>query len=187
MAPIPLTVYVTPFAEQGVLEPAKWSCDAAAEALNVVNSIWSKANISFVIKDCSPEKPLDMAKSVRNRDQGVLDVLTSRHKQDNTVHIYLLNPIDNLNAGGGSYQDSDPEPASFVQWYANTVSNGRAWAHELGHLMTLDHVEINYQDEKRAAQRITNLMVKGLTVGKDLTDRQMSAAKGSPLVKRFGL
>jgi hypothetical protein len=186
MAPVPLTVYVMPFADKGVAEPARWSCDDAAEALNVVNSIWSKADIAFVIKDCSVDKPLDIAKSMRNKDQGLLAVLTSRHKPDNTVHIYLVNAIENLNAGGGSYPNSDPEPASFVQWYSNTVSNGRAWAHELGHLMSLDHVKIDYQEEKQAAQRINNLMVEGLTVGKDLTDKQMSAARGSPLVKRFG-
>jgi hypothetical protein len=186
MAPISLTIYVTPFAEKGVVEPAKWSCDAAAEALNVVNSIWSTADIAFVIKDCSADRPLDIAKSARNKDQGLLDVLTSRHKPDNSAHIYLVNPIENLNAGGGSYQNSDPEPASFVQWYANTVSNGRAWAHELGHLMSLDHIEINYQDERQAAQRVNNLMVKGLTMGKDLTDKQIARAKSSMLVKKFG-
>src|SRR5258707_6989922 len=98
MSPIPLTVYVTPFAEQGAVEPAKWSCDAAAEAWNVVNSIWSKANIAFVIKDCSADRPLDIAKSARNKDQGLLDVVTSRHKPDNSIHIYLVNPIENLNA-----------------------------------------------------------------------------------------
>jgi hypothetical protein len=33
MASILLRVYVTPFAENGVEETAKWSCDAAKEAL----------------------------------------------------------------------------------------------------------------------------------------------------------
>jgi hypothetical protein len=185
MSPIPLTIYVTPFAEKGVEESAKWTCDAATEALNVVNAIWSKAKLAFVIKDCAVDKALDMAKSARNNDQRLLDVLTSRHKADNSVHIYLVNPIENLNAGGGSYQDSDPEPASFVQWYSNTVSNGRAWAHELGHLMSLDHVQIDYADERQAALRSNNLMTKGLSVGKDLTDTQIGGAKGSKLVKRF--
>ena len=66
MSAIPLTIYVTPFAEKGVEESAKWSCDAAREALNVVNTIWSKANLAFVINDCVVDKPLDMAKSARN-------------------------------------------------------------------------------------------------------------------------
>jgi hypothetical protein len=186
MSAITLNVYITPFAERGVTDAEKWSCDAARQALNVVNDIWSKAKVAFLINDCVVDDPLDLAKSMRNNDKRLLDALTSRHKPDNLVHIYLVDPIANLNAGGGSYQDSYPEPASFVQWYANAIANGRAWAHELGHLMTLDHVEINYQDEKRAAALIKNLMTKGLGVGRDLTDTQIATVKGSKLVKRFG-
>ncbi|MGJ4942390.1 hypothetical protein ACQR1W_17575 [Bradyrhizobium sp. HKCCYLS1011] len=38
-------------------------------------------------------------------------------------------------------------------------ANGRAWAHELRHLMSLDHVEIGCADERQAALR-SNLMTK---------------------------
>jgi hypothetical protein len=183
---IPLKIYITPFAERGVPEPAKWDCDAAKKALDVVNKIWSKAKIAFVINDCLIDKPLDMAKSARNNDKQVLDVLSLRRTKDNAVHIFLVNPIPNLSAGGGSYLDSDPEPASFVQWYGDDHANGRAWAHELGHLMSLDHVEVDYSNEKQAAQRVKNLMTAGLNAGSDLTGPQINAAKGSGLVKRFG-
>ncbi len=182
---IPLRIYITTFAESGVPEPVKWNCDSAKKALNVVNTIWSKAKIAFVISECRTDKPLDMAKSARNNDQRLLDVLSLRNKPDNAVHIYLVNPIENLSAGGGSYLHSDPEPASFVQWYGNDFASGRAWAHELGHLMSLNHVEIDYADERQAALR-SNLMTKGLSVGSDLTARQIDTAKGSKLVKRFG-
>jgi hypothetical protein len=185
MSSILLRVYVTPFAEKGVEEAAKWSCDLANEALKEVNAIWSKANVAFVINDCVIDKPLDMAKSARNSDRGLLDVLSLRHKPDNLVHIYLVNAIENLSAGGSSYVDSDPEPASFIQWYGNAVSNGRAWAHEVGHLMSLDHVEINYADERQAKLR-SNLMTKGLSMGRDLTAKQIGRVKASKLVKRFG-
>jgi hypothetical protein len=179
-----LKVYITPFAEKGVREAEKWSRDTAKQALNVVNSIWSKANIVFVINDCAIDKPLDIAKSARNDDRRLLDVLSLRHTPDNLVHIYLVNPIENLSAGGSSYPDSDPEPASFIQWYGNVDANGRAWAHELGHLMSLDHVEIDYADERQAALR-SNLMTKGLSMGRDLTDKQIDRVRGSKLLKRF--
>lgn len=185
MSSILLKVYITPFAEKGVEEPQKWSCDAAKEALNMVNAIWLKANIAFVIDDCVVDKPLDMAKSARNNDRRVLDVLSLRHEPDKLVHIYLVNPIENLSAGGSSYVDSDPEPASFIQWYGNVAADARAWAHELGHLMSLDHIEIDYADDKQAALR-SNLMTKGLSVGTDLTNKQIGKVKGSKLVKRFG-
>ena len=185
MSPIPLKVYITPFAERGVVEPQKWSCDAATEALNVAKAIWSRANIAFVINDCVIDKPLDIEKSARNDDRRLLDVLSLRHQPDNLVHIYLVNAIESLSAGGSSYPDSDPEPASFVQWYGTAVANGRAWAHELGHLMSLDHVEIDFADEKQAALR-SNLMTKGLSMGRDLTDKQIGKVKASKLVTRFG-
>ena len=183
---IPLKIYITPFAEKGVAEPGKWSGEAAKKALDVVNKIWAPAKITFVINECLTDKPLDMAKSARNNDQRVLDVLSLRHAPDNAVHVYLVNPITNLTAGGGSYLHSDPEPASFVQWYGNDFANGRALAHELGHLMSVDHVEVDYTDEKEAARRSKNLMTKGLSLGSDLTSQQISTAKGSKLVKRFG-
>ena len=42
MSSILLRVYVTPFAEKGVEEAAKWSCDSAKEALKEVNEILVK-------------------------------------------------------------------------------------------------------------------------------------------------
>ena len=185
MPAIPLQVFITPFADKGVREAAKWSCDSAAEALNVVNAIWSKASVQFVIQDCVDDKPLDMAKSSRNDDQRMLDVLSSRHSAGNSVHIYLINAVETLSAGGTSYQDSDPEAASFVQWYYKTDANGRAWAHELGHLMSLGHIEVDYRNEKQAAIQRNNLMTKGLSLGTDLTDKQIGDVKKSKLVKRF--
>jgi hypothetical protein len=123
MSVIPLRFYITSLDEQSIKEPAKWTCDAATVALKVVNAIWSKATVTFVIRECVEDKPLYMAKSVRNNDQRVLDVLTSRHS---LVHIYFVNPIENLAAGGSSCVDGDPEPASFVQWYYSSDANGRA-------------------------------------------------------------
>jgi hypothetical protein len=173
---------VTPFVD----EAEKWSCDKAREALNVVNKIWSKAKVSFTINDCVIDGPLDMEKKERTNDLALLNALSKRHAADNFVHIYLVNPIVNLNAGGASYPDGDPESASFVQRYDNALASGRAWAHELGHLMSLDHVEIDYANERQAALLVKNLMTKGLAVGTDLTAEQIAQAKASKLVKRFG-
>lgn len=184
MSAIPLKIYITPFADKGVVEPEKWSRDAATRALNVVNGIWSKANVSFVINDCVIDKPLDMAKSARNDDQRLLGVLSYRHPPDKTVHVYLVNPIENLIDGGGSYLNSDPEAACFVQLYSSIDSSGRAWAHELGHLMSLKHVEIDYAGEPQAAL-LNNLMKPGLTMGRELTDKQIDQVKRSNLLKQF--
>jgi hypothetical protein len=62
----------------------------------VVNPIWSKAKIAFVVNGCLIDKPHDMAKSARNNDERMLDVLSLRYAPDNAVHIYLVDPIQNL-------------------------------------------------------------------------------------------
>jgi hypothetical protein len=60
---------------------------------NVVNSIWSKAKIAFALNDCVIDKPLDMAKTARNSDVRLLDVLGFRHKPDDLVHIAWSIPL----------------------------------------------------------------------------------------------
>lgn len=52
--------------------------------------------------------------------------------------------------------------------------------------MSVDHVDIDYANERQAAALRSNLMTKGLSVGSDLTKQQIATAKDSKLVKRFG-
>jgi hypothetical protein len=182
MPAIPLRVFITPFAVRGTSEPTAWTCDDAADVLNVVNSIWSKSKIQFVIQQCSVDKPLDMATEARNNDHRVLDVLSMRRPAGSNIHIFLLNSIPNLKAGGGSYLDSDPEAASFVQSYGNNTASGRAWAHELGHLLSLDHVKM---PNTPSAKDLSNLMREGLSVGIELSAPQIDQAQKSKLAQRF--
>ena len=147
MSAIQMQVIITPFAEKGQAEPATWSCSTASDAVSVANRIWKAANIQFGSKDCTVDTPLDLAKDARTNDQRVLDVLSYRRPAAGSVHVFLVNSIPNLKAGGSSYLDSDPEAACFVQWYAETEANGRALAHELGHLLGLDHLKVEYSNE----------------------------------------
>ena len=102
------------------------------------------------------------------------------HPPDSLVHIYLVNPIKNLAAGGSSYVDSDPEPASFVN---GTTRPTPMDAPGLMNSATSRHIEVDYADERQAALR-NNLMTKGLSVGRDLTQKQSSKVKSSKLVVR---
>ena len=185
MPAIPLHVLITPFSDKGDAETASWSCSAAFDAVSVANRIWTKANLQFAVKDCGVDKPLDMAKGSRSDDQRVLDVLSYRRPAAGLVNVFLINAQPNLSAGGSSYLNSDPEPACFVQWYGKTDANGRALAHELGHLLGLDHVKVDYSNERSAAKQIGNLMVEGLTTGTDLAPAQIQSAKGSKLARKF--
>jgi hypothetical protein len=186
MPAIPMHVLITPFSEKGEAETASWTCSYVVDAVNAANVIWKKAALQFAVKDCTVDTPIDLPKGSRDNDQRVLDVLSFRRPATGLVTVFLISAQTNLTAGGSSYLNSDPEASCFVQWYGKTEANGRALAHELGHLLGLDHVKVNYSDERSAARQIGNLMVEGLTMGTDLAPGQIQSAKGSKLAKKFG-
>ncbi len=187
MSIVPLNIVVTPFSERGQTEPSTWTGTDASDALRVANHIWMPTNIQFHLKqDIVFDTPLDLPKGSRTRDQLVLDVLSDRRPAGTLVHVFLINRVQGLVAGGLSYLNSDPEAACFVQQYDNATSSGRALAHELGHLLGLDHVKVDYQNERLAKVQLNNLMVEGLTVGTSLTPAQIKTAKGGKLAKKFG-
>lgn len=186
MPTIPVTFYITPFAERGNIEPATWTCPEAQKALEVANHIWMAANVQFSASDsCVSDSPLDMQKNARTGDQVILDTLSSRHPAQARVNVFLINRVEGLNAGVCSYLASDPEPASFVQTFSDAKMTGRMMAHEFGHLLGLDHADIDYQNERAAAKLLHNLMVPGLSVGIDLSPSQVKQAKTSKLLKKF--
>jgi hypothetical protein len=184
---VPLNILVTPFSERGQTEPSTWTGTDPTDALRVANNIWMPANIQFHLKrDVVFDTPLDLPKGSRTRDQLVLDVLSDRRPAGTLANVFLINRVPGLSAGGTSYLNSDPEAACFVQQYDNATASGRALAHELGHLLGLDHMKVDYQNERLAKTQVNNLMVEGLTIGTSLTQSQISAAKGGKLSKKFG-
>jgi hypothetical protein len=184
---VPLNIVVTPFSERGQTEPSTWTGSDPGDALLVANNIWMPANIQFHLKQAVVfDTPLDLPKGSRTHDQLVLDVLSDRRPAGTLVHVFLINRVPGLTAGGTSYLNSDPEAACFVQQYDNARSSGRALAHELGHLLGLDHVKVDYQNERLAKTQVNNLMVEGMTVGTSLTPSQIKTAKGRKLAKKFG-
>lgn len=184
---VPLNIVVTPFSERGQAEPSTWTGTGPSDALRVANTIWMHANIQFHLKqDVVFDAPLDLPKGSRTHDQLVLDVLSDRRPAGTLVNVFLINQVQGLIAGGLSYLNSDPEAACFVQKYDNATSSGRALAHELGHLLGLDHVKVDYQNERLAKTQVSNLMVEEWTVGTSLTPSQIKSAKGGKLGKKFG-
>jgi hypothetical protein len=185
MPTVPVNLVVTPFSERGQAEPSTWTGTGPADALRVANTIWMSANIQFHLKqDVVFDTPVDIAKGSRTHDQLVLDVLSARRPAATLVNVFLINRVQGLIAGGLSYFNSDPEAACFVQQYDDARSSGRALAHELGHLLGLDHVKVNYQNERLAKTQVNNLMVEGMTVGTSLTPDQVKGAKGAKLIKK---
>jgi hypothetical protein len=184
---VPLNIVVTPFSERGQTEPSTWTGTDPTDALRVANTIWMRGNVQFHLKqDVVFDTPLDLPKGSRTRDQLVLDVLSDRRPAGTLVNVFLINRVQGLIAGGLSYLNSDPEAACFVQQYDNATSSGRALAHELGHLLGLDHVKVDYQKESLAKTQVNNLMVEEWTVGTSLTTSQITTAKGGKLAKKFG-
>jgi hypothetical protein len=186
MPTVPVNLVVTPFSERGQSEPSTWTGTDPTDALRVANTIWMRANIQFHLKqDVVFDPPLDLPKGTRTHDQVVLDGLSIRRPAGTMVNVFLINSVPGLIAGGLSYLNSDPEAACFVQRYDNATASGRALAHELGHLLGLDHVKVDYQNERLAKTQIYNLMVEAMTTGTSLTPDQIKAAKGGKLAKKF--
>jgi hypothetical protein len=186
MPTVPVNLVVTPFSERGQAEPSTWTGTDPTDALRVANTIWMPANIQFHLKqDVVFDPPLDLPKGTRTHDQVVLDGLSIRRPAGTMVNVFLINSVPGLIAGGLSYLNSDPEAACFVQRYDNATASGRALAHELGHLLGLDHVKVDYQNERLAKTQIYNLMVEAMTTGTNLTPDQIKAAKSGKLAKKF--
>jgi len=185
MPAIPLNILITPLTTKGSVESGDWTAETAQEAVREASRIWSSADIQFLVKETTVDKALDVAEETRTHDQRLLDILTYRRPAAGLVNVFLIHSIAALKAGGASYLDSDPEPACFVQKYDNAAADGRALAHELGHLLSLDHLKVNYSNETKAAEEIKNLMVEGLRMGTTLSAGQIRAAKNSKLAKKF--
>ena len=184
---VPLNLVVTPFSERGQVEPSTWTGTDPTDALRVANAIWMPANIQFHLKqDVVLDTPLDLPKGTRTHEQVVLDGLSIRRPAGTLVNVFLINRVPGLIAGGLSYLNSDPEAACFVQQYDDAKSSGRALAHELGHLLSLDDLKIDYQNVRLARIQVNNLMVPAMTVATGLTPDQIKAAKAGKLIKKFG-
>ena len=183
---VPLKIMITPFSERGVDEPSTWTTTAATDALRVANTIWMVANVQFHLKEpVSVDTPLDLPKGSRKDENLVLNVLSDRRPAGTLANVFLINPVQGLVAGGASYHDGDPEAACFAQEYSDATSSGRALAHEFGHLLSLEDITIDFQNERQAAIQRKNLMYEALTTGTNLDPTQIKKVKSGRLARKF--
>jgi hypothetical protein len=183
---VPVQAYITPFSEGGQAEASVWSEPDVHAAIRVANRIWAVAGIHLSLRTCILDAALDIRHDARMNGERLLNVLSYRHPAGGSVNVFFINSVAGLTAGGLSYLNSEPEAACYVQYYSAEQANGRVVAHELGHLLSLDHVLIDFRAERRAARLLNNLMREGLGVGTELDSAQIRNAQGSRLARRFG-
>lgn len=183
---VPIQAYITPFSEGGQAEASVWSEPEVHAAIRVANRIWAVAGIHFSLRACILDAALDIRRDARTNGERLLNVLSYRHPAGGSVNVFFISSVAGLTAGGMSYLNSEPEAACYAQFYSTELSNGRVVAHELGHLLSLDHVIIDFRAERRAARVLNNLMREGLSVGTELDSAQIRSAQGSRLAQRFG-
>lgn len=183
---IPVNAFITPFSENGQDEPSQWSEATVDEAVSVASRIWSSANIRVSLRACTLDAAYSIRRDARTNEGLILGALASRRPAGAGVNVFFINSVAGLTAGGLSYYNSEPEAACYVQCYQTAPSNGRVVAHEIGHLLRLEHVVIDFKQERRAARLLNNLMREGLSMGTELETWQISRARQSRLAQRFG-
>ncbi len=121
-------------------------------------------------------------------DEAGYHFLTAAHKAGNGVRVLLVDRVARADLGGQSRQQTR---VCLVAYGADPTSTARMMAHELGHLLSLPHIDSDRRpgpgQERLVASWMRNLMYSGaLNPAAELTDTQVRAARSSPLARRFG-
>ena len=121
-------------------------------------------------------------------DETGYHFLAAAHKAGNGVRAILVDRVSRPDLGGQSRQQTR---VCLVAYASDPASTSRMLAHELGHLLSLPHVDSDRRpgpgQERLVASWMRNLMYSGaLNPAAELSDTQVRAARSSPLARRFG-
>lgn len=146
-----------------------------------------RAQIQFSIgafESVTEEMP-DGAQSDQVDDAG-FHYLVATHRAGLGVRILLVDRTTRPELGGEAREQTR---VCLVKYGSDAPSTGRMLAHELGHLLGLEHVDgpSGPGNERLVAERLRNLMYPGaLNPDAVLTATQVQQARSSTLARRFG-
>jgi hypothetical protein len=185
---IPADVTIVTVSTNGSNQPQRWTPDYARSVLNNASGLLKdRAQIQFYLNSCAAateEMPAGTRSDVV--DESGYHFLVARHKAGAGVRVLLVDRVSQRDVGGEARAQTR---ACLVAFGADLSSTGRMLAHELGHLLDLDHVDRidGPGHEKQNAAAARNLMNAGaLNPLAELTPDQVSQARGSALASRFG-
>src|SRR5215470_1029044 len=168
----------------------RWTEQYATALLRQASDLWrSRTNIEFSresVEQVVEEMPSGATSDTV--DEVGYHFLAAAHKAGDGVRAILVDRVSRADLGGPSRQETR---VCLVAYGSDPASTSRMMAHELGHLLSLPHVDSERRpgpgQERLVASWMRNLMYSGaLNPAAELTDTQVRAARSSPLARRFG-
>jgi len=168
----------------------RWTEEYAAAVLRQASDLMrSRTDIEFFrasVEQVVEEMPAGATSGTV--DEAGYHFLAAAHKAGNGVRVLLVDRVSRADLGGQSRQRTR---ACLVAYGSDATSTSRMLAHELGHLLSLPHIDENQRrgpgQERLVASWMRNLMYSGaLNPAAELSDTRVPAARSSPLSRRFG-
>jgi hypothetical protein len=151
------------------------------------NLLETRADITFHVASCEGVDEIMPGGSRADAvDESGYHYLVARYPAGSGVRVFMVDLVARRDLGGQSRQD---KRACLVA-YGDADATARMLAHELGHLLELEHVDAARRDgpgqEREAAAWARNLMNSGaLHPDAALTAAQIRDARASALARRF--
>ena len=185
---IPADLTIVTVSTGGSNQPQRWTPDYARSVLdNASGLLKDRAQVQFYFNSCEPAvEEMPAGTRADAVDEAGYHFLAARHRAGAGVRVLLVDRIAQRDVGGEArYQTR----VCLLAFGSDLPPTGRMLAHELGHLLELEHV--NRVDgpgnEKQNAAVARNLMNAGaLNPIAELTPDQVQQARGSALARRFG-
>jgi hypothetical protein len=187
---IPADVTIVTLRASGSELPQRFTETQARSLLQGASDLLrARADVEFPLGICErvvDEMPAGSATDVVD-EQGY-HFLAATHRAGRGVRVLLVDRVSRRDLGGQSRHQTG---VCLVAYSADVPSTSRMLAHELGHLLELDHVDLARRagpgQERQTAAWMRNLMYSGaLNPDAELTPDQVRQARSSTLARRFG-
>ena len=186
---IPTDVTIVTLRNAGQNLPQRWTETYARSVLEAASSILrTRSNVEFRLGTIEPvieEMPAGARADMV--DEAGYHYLSAAHRAGNGVRVLMVDRVSQRDLGGQARHETR---VCLVAYGGDTQATARILAHELGHLLELNHPDEARQagpgQEREVAAWLRNLMYSGvINPAAELTPVQIQNARSSVLARRF--